>query len=352
MKRVVLPLLALAALIFGGVSVWKWRSVKTATTPPSPPPAAAFQHTVGAVGLVEPSLENIAISTPVAGLVMRVYVKAGDRVKAGQKLFSLDDRDLRAELEVRRTALEVANRKLAKLEESPRAEEIPPAEARVREAEAALADAAVQQRLIESVTDRRAIREEDLQRRRLAAKAAAARLDEANAALSLLKSGSWEPEKNIARAEIEREKANFKRLETDIERLTVCAPIAGEILQLNVRVGEYAQSGPLAKPLIVMGDTSVLHVRTDVDENEASRVSPSAPAEAAERGNSSLKVQLEFVRFEPYVVPKKSLTGDSTERVDTRVLQVLYRFKDTNIPFRVGQQMDVFIAADTQGTEP
>lgn len=352
MKRFGLPVLAIAALIFGTVLVWKWRSVKTTTSPPTAPPTAAFQHTVGAVGLVEPSSENIAISTPVSGLVVHVYVKAGDQVKAGQKLFALDDRDLRAELEVQRTALEVATRKLAKLEQSPRAEEVPPAEARVREAEASLADAAVQQKLIESVTDKRAIREEDLQRRRIAARAAEAKLEEAKAALTLLNSGSWEPEKNIARAEVQLAKSNIKRTETDIERLTVRAPIAGEILQLNVRTGEYAQSGPLAKPLIVMGDTSVLHVRTDVDENEAWRVRPSAPAQASERGNSGLKVELEFVRFEPYVVPKKSLTGDSTERVDTRVLQVLYRFKEPNVAFHVGQQMDVFIAAERQGGEP
>jgi len=351
-KRFGLPLLALIALIFGGVAVWKWRSVKTSTTPPSAPPTTDFQHTVGAVGLVEASSENIAISTPVSGLVMHVYVKAGDQVKAGQELFSLDDRDLRAELRVRRTALEVASSKLAKLEQSPRPEELPTAEARVREAKAAMDDATVQQKLIESVTDRRAIREEDLQRRRLAAKAAEAKLDEANAALSLLKSGSWEPDLKIARAEVAQAEAQVKRLETDIERLTVRAPITGEILQLNVRAGEYAQSGPLTKPLIVMGETSRLNLRTDVDENEAWRVSASAPAQAAERGNSGLKVQLEFVRFEPYVVPKKSLTGDSTERVDTRVLQVIYRFKDRNIHFRVGQQMDVFIAAAAQGGEP
>jgi len=352
MKKYGLPLLALIALIFGTIEVWKWRSVKSATTPPSAPPTADFQHTVGAVGLIEASSENIAISTAVPGLVMQVHVKAGDQVKAGQNLFSLDDRDLRAELEVRRTELEVASRKLAKLEQSPRAEEIPPAEARVREAEAAMADAAVQQKLIESVTDRRAIREEDLQRRRLAARAAEAKLDEAKAALSLLKSGSWGPELDIARAEVELAKANVKRLETDIDRLTVRAPITGEVLQLNVRAGEYAQSGPLTKPLIVMGETSRLNVRTDVDENEAWRVSNNAPAQASERGNSGVKVQLEFVRFEPYVVPKKSLTGDSTERVDTRVLQVIYRFKDRNIPFRVGQQMDVFIAAGQEGGEP
>jgi len=352
MKKFGLPLLALTALIFAVASAWKWRSVYTSTSPPLPPPTAGFAHTVGAVGLVEASSENIAISTPVPGLAVKVFVKAGERVRAGQKLFSLDDRDLLAELEVRRAALEVGCQKLAKLEQAPRAEEIPPAEARVREAEAASADAAVQQKLIESVTDKRAISEEDLQRRRLAAKAAAARLDAARASLALLKSGSWEPDIRIARAEVAQEEAQVKRLQTDIGRLTICAPITGEILQLNVRPGEYAQAGALAKPLIVMGDTSRLHVRADVDENEAWRIRAGAAAEAAERGDGAHKVQLEFVRFEPYVAPKKSLTGDSTERVDTRVLQVIYRFKDLGVSFRVGQQMDIFIAADQRRGEP
>jgi len=45
------------------------------------------------------------------------------------------------------------------------------------------------------------------------------------------------------------------------------------------------------------------------------------------------------------VIPKKSLTGDSTERVDTRVLQVIYRVEDDTLPLFVGQQMDVFIEA-------
>jgi len=49
------------------------------------------------------------------------------------------------------------------------------------------------------------------------------------------------------------------------------------------------------------------------------------------------------VRFEPYVIPKKSLTGDSTERVDTRVLQVIYSIRDGGPSVYVGQQMDVYI---------
>jgi HlyD family secretion protein len=346
MKRMLLPLLALIALIFAGGAAWKWRTVRSETKPPQAPPSADYRHTVGAVGLVEASSENISISTAVSGLVVKVYVKAGDHVTAGQSLFSLDDRDFQAELITRKASLDAARERLAKLEALPRPEEIPPAEARVREAEAALANASVQQKLIESVTDRRAIREEELQRRRQATNGAAAKLDEVRAALALLKAGAWAPDVKIAKAEVAAAETQVKRIQTDIERLTMRAPLAGEILQVNVRAGEYAQVGALSKPLIVMGDTSELNVRVDVDENEGWKIRAGAPAQAAERGNSIQKVPLEFVRFEPYVVPKRSLTGDSTERVDTRVLQVIYRFHDAKVPFRVGQQMDVFISTE------
>src|SRR2546427_8543772 len=87
------------------------------------------------------------------------------------------------------------------------------------------------------------------------------------------------------------------------------------------------------------------HVRVDVDEHEAWRVRPEAKATAAVRGNAERKTPLTFVRFEPFVLPKKSLTGDSTERVDTRVLQVIYRVEDDTLPLFVGQQTDVFIDA-------
>ena len=144
-----------------------------------------FPHTVAAVGLVEPSSENIAISTPVPGLVMAVHVKVGDRVPRGAPLFALDDRDLRAELTLRQSTLEVARARLARLEHAPRSEELPPAQAKVREAEAALADAHNNQRLMERIPDKRAIREEELLQRREATNMAAARLEAAKASLAL-----------------------------------------------------------------------------------------------------------------------------------------------------------------------
>jgi len=94
-------------------------------------------------------------------------------------------------------------------------------------------------------------------------------------------------------------------------------------------------------------------VRVDVDESEAWRVREGAHAIGHVRGNADLKTPLQFVRFEPFVVPKQSLTGDSTERVDTRVLQVIYRVEREDVRLFVGQQLDVFIdAARPVGARP
>ena len=67
------------------------------------------------------------------------------------------------------------------------------------------------------------------------------------------------------------------------------------------------------------------------------------------RGNPAISVALSFVRFEPYVLPKRSLTGDTAERVDTRVLQAIYAFAPSDFPAFVGQQVDVFIKAPAPG---
>ena len=343
MKRTVLPIVAAVAAILAMISVARTRPKREPTVPPSAPPTSSFEEVVAGVGLVEANSENIDVSCAVSGMVTQLYVKAGDRVGQGQKLFSLDDRELRADQQVKRTALEGAQARLAKLEQEPRAEDIPPAEERVREAQANSWDAEVQMRLIESVTDKRAVRDEDVQRRRLAYIAAQARLAEVEAQLGLLKAGAWAPDIAVAKSEVAQAEAQVKMAETNIDRLTMRAPIAGVILQNKVRLGQYAQCGPLSEPLMILGSVTPLNVRVDVDEHDAWRVRGGAPAAASPRGNGSIRIPLEFVRFEPYVVPKKSLTGDSTERVDTRVLQVIYRVKDQNASLYVGQQMDVYI---------
>src|SRR6201997_5724685 len=105
MKRTVLPIVAAVGVILGRIPLARTRPRREPTVPPSAPPTSGFEQVVAGVGLVEANSENIDISCAVSGMVTQLYVKAGDRVGRGQKLFSLDDRDLRADHQVKRTAL-------------------------------------------------------------------------------------------------------------------------------------------------------------------------------------------------------------------------------------------------------
>lgn len=344
-RKYIIPLLAVAGV---GMAVYTVRS-ENKTTPAAEPVAAPakspYELPVAGAGIVEASSQNIAIGSHLPGVVMKVHVDHGQKVKKGDPLFSIDDRTLRAELASREALLKIAQSTLDRLGSLPRVEDIPPAEARVAEAESMFGDMRSQLEFMESVTDKRAITQEDLIKRRNAVATAQTRVAEAKAQLLLLKAGAWKPDLEIAQAQVDSAKAQVEATRTELERLTVNAPVDGQVLQLNVRVGEFATAGVMTTPLVLLGDIETLHVRVDVDENDAWRVRPSSKAVASLRGNSAMKTDLTFVRIEPYVVPKRSLTGESTERVDTRVLQVIYAFKRADFPVYVGQQMDVFIDA-------
>ena len=306
MRRLILPVIGLLAALWATFSVARTQPRRQPTEPPAPPPISGFPNTVAAVGLVEASTENISVGTPLAGVVMKVFVTAGQSVKAGDPLFELDVRQVRADLAVRRQAVAVARAQSAV------------ADARLEDLRRQLAFA--------RHVDRRAISAEELTRRRSAVETAEAELQEAGA--------------QVSAAESQADAALV-----EVERSTVRSPIDAEVLQVKLRAGEFAPAAPTSAPLILLGRSKPLHVRVDVDEHEGWRVRAGAAATGHMRGNSEMKTPLRFVRFEPFVVPKRSLTGDSTERVDTRVLQVLYRVERDDLPLFVGQQLDVFIDA-------
>lgn len=306
-RKYFLPVLALGGLIVALFVVLQGQKPTPAAAPVAQPAAAPYSSYIAGAGLIEAATENIAIGTGVGGTVTEVKVKVGDRVKKGDPLFVVRDKTLRAELLMQKAAAASARTKVA-------------------EAKAALGDAKNQLELYESVPDKRAIVKEELTRRRFAAESAQARLDQ-------------------ALAEVQVADAQVTVTEAELDRHTIKAPTDGTILQAKIRPGEYAMAGIPQTPLMVLGDIDTLHVRVDIDENDAWRLNTSAPAIAYVRGNRNLHTAIQFVRVEPFVVPKRSLTGESTERVDTRVLQVLYSFKPGTIPVYVGQQMDVFIEA-------
>jgi HlyD family secretion protein len=305
LAKYILPLLAVLGFIFAVFSVVSSNQPTPVAQPVAQPADSPYSHFIAGAGIIEAKSQNISIGTPLAGIVQTVDVKVGDKVSKGQLLFKLDDREVLAELAVRK-----AN--LAK------------AKATVNEVEAAVTDTKTLLHLIEAVTDKRAISTEEVDRRRNAHLISKARLE-------------------TAKAQVSQAEAELAAIKTTQQRLEVRAPFAGEVLQVNIRAGEFAPAGMTAQPLIMLGDLQQLHVRVDIDENDAWRFNKNAKAVAYLRGNRSFKTELTLAYIEPFVVPKKSLTGDSTERVDTRVLQALYSFDPKSIPAYLGQQMDVFI---------
>jgi HlyD family secretion protein len=342
-RKYVLPLIALAGTIYAATVVAIGSQPAPVAKPAADPARPPFESTIAGSGLIEAASRNIAIGSPASRLVAEVFVKVGDEVPAGAPLYRLESRVLEAELGVRKAEVAGALAKLQKLKGAPRPEELPPVEARVAVAEATLADLKNQVTLWESVADKRAVTAEDLARKRFAAQAADARLAEARAQLALLKAGTWKPDLDVGAAELAIAEAHLKAAEAEIARLTVRAPVAGTVLQVNIRQAELAVNGPTATPMILFGTIDRYHVRVDVDENDAWRFRKDASAVAFVRGNRELQTKLRLEWVEPYVVPKRSLTGESTERVDTRVMQAVYSFDRGALPVYLGQQMDVFI---------
>jgi HlyD family secretion protein len=287
----ILPALALVGIIFVIRTVIAGSVPAPVAAPVVEPAKAPFETFVAGSGIVESISENIAIASALPGVVREVFVKAGDPISVNQPLFSLDNRESMAELSVRK--------------------------AQVERAKAQLADAQTQLSIYKTVGDARAITRGELLKRESAVEISKAALAEAESLV--------------------------KATETTLERIVVRSPINGTVLQSKIRIGEFAPAQSLSSPLMIVGTTSPLAVRVDVDENDAWRVKSGSSASAVLRGNTSITFPLSFVRFEPYVIPKRSLTGESSERVDTRVLQTVYSFDNKNLPIYVGQLVDVFI---------
>ena len=343
--KYVLPLVAVVLFVFAVQQVLQSSKKVEPPTLLMQPPRAPFENRVAGSGIVEPKFENISVGSATPGIVTEVSVKVGQKVQRGDPLFKLDDRQLQAELKVRQSAVTAAEADLERLKNQPRKEAVPVYEAAVHEMEANLADMNDQLKRTHDLYAKRVAQEEQLIRMQQQQQQAESKLAKVKAEYELLMAGAWKQDLLVAETAVARARVQVEQTQTEIDRLTVKALADGEVLQVNVRPGEFVGAPP-GQPLIVLGEVNQLHVRVDIDEHDIPRFVAGTAARASLKGRSQETFNLSFVRVEPYVVPKKSLTGQNTERVDTRVLQVIYAVDPTDKKLYVGQQVDVFINTD------
>jgi multidrug efflux pump subunit AcrA (membrane-fusion protein) len=227
-SRVVLPVLALAAMGLGFWHVSHESQSAEATPPPEIPPQTPYEDSVAASGVVEARTENIAIGAALSGLVLEVYVpsdQVGTQVAKDQPLFRVDDRHLHAQLKVAQSQLAAAEARLTRLVEQPRTEELPPALAKVKTAEANVARLKDQFERARKLVVTRAITDEEFVARQQDHEAAIHAQAQAQAEYDLLKAGAWQPDIQIAQAAVEEARSQIQQVETEIARATVRSPV-------------------------------------------------------------------------------------------------------------------------------
>ena len=310
-SRQILPILAVIAIIVSIVIVLRTQPDRALAQPVRTPPVANGRPVVAGAGVVEPASELIEIGAEVPGVVDRVFVAAGDTVGAGAPLFSVDSRDARA-------AVRAAEARVARLR------------SQVAAARTSLSVARRQYALYAQAGDPRAVSRQEVITRQGAVEDTAAQAA-------------------VASAQLREAEAQLQTARVTLARHLVRAPKAATVLQVRTREGQFAPAGRQGNgdqdPLVTMGVIDPLHVRIDIDENEIERVALGQAASISPRGAAARRVQVAFVRAEPLIVPKRSLTNASTERVDIRVLQLIYALPRGRRDYFVGQQVDAFVPA-------
>jgi len=251
-----------------------------------------FASYVAGTGIVEAESKNIPVGSSVSGVITHVYVKSGQSIKAGDKLFSIDDRAVQNSILTAKANIEVAKAQLVSAQDQ-----------------------------FQILND----------------------LKKINSALIVKKEYSaLNDAVKKEKSSLELAKEEFAKLKIDLKLYTVHAPIDATVLQCKMSVGEYFNvNSPNA--LMILG-SSAMNLRVDINEYDAWKFEENTKAIAFVRGHPELKTTLKYSYTEPYIVPKINLTGLSTERTDTRVLQIIYVLpKEVKFPLYVGQQLDVFI---------
>jgi HlyD family secretion protein len=355
-------LLALSGvgLLLGILGAWHF-SVRPPPQPPAFNPAAdPYAHGIYANGIIESaqaSGQNINIYPDVSGPITQILVGEGQAVRAGTPLLTIDPSVQQAITAQQKAQAEAAGTLLEELRKQPRPETLEVARAQMESAGASLRqvrDTLDKQRASYAI-DPRSVSKDVLDTAENAVRVAGANLEVARRQYELTRAGAWVYDvRNQEKAFLALQK-QYEASYALLAKYTVRAPVDGTVLALAAAVGSYVSpqgtydsytQGPT--PVVVMSSAqNYLSVRVYVDEILVGQLPPREKlvAQMQVRG-TEIKFPLEFVRIQPYVTPRIELSNQRQERVDLRVLPVLFRFaKPASVNLYPGQLVDVYIGS-------
>ena len=224
---------------------------------------------VVATGKVEP-ITKVEIKSKASGIVKKLLVDAGDRVKKGQVLCELDREEIQAQVNSARAQLlasEAAERgsvaDLARAKVDAEGPDVPLLKRAYERAVKMAKEGVVSQ---SSLDDAQKNYELALNKQNVA-----------KAQVLVLSA----KEKQAA-AQVEQDRANLAQLEEQLSYTTITSPIDGVVLSRDVEMGDAVSSilvlGSSATLIMTLGDTSQVYVKGKVDESDIGKVYLGQPA--------------------------------------------------------------------------
>jgi len=323
---------------------------------PTANPYATGIYANGIVQSDQTNGTNIALYPEVAGTVTQIPVAEGQRVKRGDVLMVLDATVQQATAEQLLAQAQAAQAALAELRAQPRPESLAVVTAQVDVAEATLKMNTDTLTKLEGIakTDPGLISRDQLDNAVNAVAVARAGLVVARKQYELARAGAWKYDvQSQTQQYLALDKA-YQAAAAQLAKYTLRAPVDGTVLSIQTAVGSYVSVqgtyDPISAangPVILMGGgaADALLVRCYIDEILIHRLAltPSSAARMFIRG-TQISIPLQYVRVEPYVSPKIQLSSGRTERVDLRVLPVIFRMtKPPGVQLYPGQLVDVYI---------
>lgn len=359
MKRKLVFVIAFIGFLASLGAAWVYNRREPPQPPVFRPAANPYARGVYAIGIVEsaqPAGENVNVYPDVTGAVTGILAHDGDAVKAGQALLTIDDSVQRATAAQLAAQADAAAALLAELKAQPRREVLDVASAQVKAAQASLKLAQDQydkQRRAFDI-DPKAVSRDTLDTAANNVRVAATNLEVVTRQFQLTRAGAWSYDVRNQEAQAIALRKAADASAALLARYTLRAPADGVVLAMNAALGSYLTSQGVHDtysqgnaPAIVLGTPGDrLQVRCYVDEILIHQLPDpkSLKAHMQVRG-TSVEADLAFDRVQPYVTPKIQLSDQRTERVDVRVLPVIFRVvprKDVRL--FPGQIVDVYIA--------
>jgi HlyD family secretion protein len=357
-RNKVIFILAIIGLAVGMVSAYLF-GIETKPQPPAFNPAAnPYGKGIYSNGIIESyqtNGANINIYPEVAGTITKILVAEGEAVRQGMPLFAIDDSVQRATTAQLKSQADAARSLLEELRAQPRKETLEVARAQVEYAGAGLKSAQDQldKQQKSYQLDPGSVSRDALDNAVNAVKVAKTNLEVVRRQYDLTKAGAWIYDIKNQENQYNSQTKAYQASSALLDKYVVKASADGVVLSINAAVGSYISAQGAydtysqgLRPVIVMGGSQeYLGLRCYVDEILVHRL-PQPPQTTAKmfiRG-TDINIPLEFVRVQPYVSPKIELSNQRTERVDVRVLPVLFRFaKPKNLALYPGQLVDVYI---------